>query len=92
MHEARTTEAEILFVAARLPRHLPAGLPVLHIWGAKDPSATPGVLSMMREIIAGLEVIELPDQGHWIMAGAKEEVSRAVLRWLAKWEVKKARL
>jgi len=65
---------------------------VLHIWGAKDPSATPGVLSMMRELIAGLEVIELPDQGHWIMAGAKEEVSRAVLRWLAKWEVKKARL
>jgi hypothetical protein len=42
----------------------------------------------MREMVAGLEVIEIPDQGHWIMAGAKEEVTRAVLRWLAKREVK----
>jgi len=74
--------------AARLPGYLPAGLPVLHIWGAKDPTATPEVLSIMRETIAGLEVIELPDQGHWIMAGAKEEVTGAVLEWLAKWEVK----
>lgn len=82
------TETEILFVAARLPGYLPAGLPVLHIWGAKDPAATPGVVSMMREMIGGLEVIELPDQGHWIMAGAKEEVTRAVLEWLAKEEVR----
>ena len=43
---------------------------------------------MMREMIARLEVIELPDEGHWIMAGAKEEVTREVLRWLAEREVK----
>lgn len=61
---------------------------MLHIWGAKDPTATPEVVSKMREMIAGLEVIELRDQGHWIMAGAKEEVTRAVLRWLAKREAK----
>jgi len=42
----------------------------------------------MREMIAVFEEIELPDQGHWIMVGAKEEVTRAVLRWLAKLEVK----
>jgi soluble epoxide hydrolase/lipid-phosphate phosphatase len=90
MHEARITEA---FVAARLPDHLPAGLPVLYIWGAKDPTARPGAVSMMREMIAGLEVIELPDQGHWIMAGAKEELTRTVLRWLANWDSEvKARL
>jgi soluble epoxide hydrolase / lipid-phosphate phosphatase len=88
MHEARTTEAAIPFVAARLPNHLSAELPVLHIWGAKDPTARPGAVSMMGEMIARLEVIELPDQGHWIMARAKEEVTQAVLRWLAKWEVK----
>lgn len=76
------------FVAARLPGHLPAGLPVLHIWGAKDPSATPGVVPRMKEMIARLEVLELPDQRHWIMAQAKEEVTQAVLRWMAKWEVK----
>ena len=39
-------------------------------------------------MIAGFEEIELPDQGHWIMAGAKDEVTGAVLRWLAKWKVK----
>ena len=76
------------FVAARLPGHLPAGLPVLHIWGAKDPFATPGVVSKMRGMIARLEVIELPDQRHWIMAEAKEELTQAVLRWITGWEVK----
>ncbi|KAH9988416.1 Alpha/Beta hydrolase protein [Russula vinacea] len=74
--------------AAQLPSHLPAGLPVLHIWGGKDLSATPGVLSRMREMIAGFEEIELPDKGHWIMAEAKDEVTGAVLRWLSKCEVK----
>lgn len=42
----------------------------------------------MKEMIARLEVLELPDQRHWIMAQAKEEVTQAVLRWMAKWEVK----
>jgi len=69
--------------AAQLAGHLPAGLPVLHIWGGKDLSATPGVLSKMRETIAVFEEIELPDKGHWIMAEAKEEVTSAVLRWLS---------
>lgn len=61
---------------------------MFHIWGTKDPSATPGVLSGMRETIAEFEEIELPDKGHWIMAEAKDEVTRAVLRWLGKREVK----
>jgi soluble epoxide hydrolase/lipid-phosphate phosphatase len=73
----------MLLVAAQLPDHLPAGLPVLHIWGGKDLSATPGVVSGMRETIGEIEAIELPDKGHWIMAEAKEEVTGAVLRWLA---------
>jgi hypothetical protein len=42
----------------------------------------------MRETIAEFEEIELPDKGHWIMAEAKDEVTRAVLRWLGKREVK----
>ncbi len=88
VREERTTEAKILSVASQIPDHLPAGLPVLHIWGAKDPSATPRFLPRMREMIAVFEELELPDQGHWIMVGAKEEVTRAVLRWLAKLEVK----
>lgn len=37
----------------------------------------------MRETIGEIEAIELPDKGHWIMAEAKEEVTGAVLRWLA---------
>lgn len=88
-----STEAKILFAAAQLAGHLPAGLPVLHIWGGKDLSATPGVLSKMRETISVFEEIELPDKGHWIMAEAKEEVTSAVLGWLSKQEVRvKSRL
>ncbi len=52
---------------------------MLHIWGAKDRSATPGVVPKMRAMIAEFEEIELPDKGHWIMADAKE-VTGAVLR------------
>jgi len=88
LHREWTADAKLPFVAARLPSHLPTGLPVLHIWGAKDRSATPGVVPKMRAMIAEFEEIELPDKGHWIMAEAKEEVTGAVLRWLAKWEVK----
>lgn len=88
VYEARTTDAGILFVAAQLPSHLPVGLPVLHIWGAKDLTARPGAVSMMGEMIPGIEVIELPEKQHWIMVGAKEEVTQAVLTWLAKLEVK----
>jgi pimeloyl-ACP methyl ester carboxylesterase len=70
-------------VGAELRGHLPATLPVLHVWGGKDPTATTGtVLPRMRETIPKLEAIELPGKGHWIMAQAREEVTGAVLRWL----------
>jgi hypothetical protein len=49
---------------AQIPRHPPAGLPVLDVWGAKDPSATPEVLSGMREMIAGFGEIEFPEKDH----------------------------
>ncbi|KAF8260615.1 alpha/beta-hydrolase [Lactarius quietus] len=70
--------------AAQLPDHLPAELPVLHIWGTKDPSAIPSVLSKMRELTPRLEVIELQNTGHWIMVQGKDEVTRGVLDWLTK--------
>jgi len=54
----------------------------LHIWGAKDLAATSSALSKMRETIARLEEKELPEEGHWIMVEAKDEVTRAVLDWL----------
>jgi len=70
-------------LGAELPGHLPATLPVLHIWGGKDPTATTAtVLPRMRETIPKLEEIALPGKGHWIMAQAREEVTGAVLRWL----------
>lgn len=70
--------------AAQLPDHLPTNLPVLHIWGTNDLSATPSGLSKMRELTPRLEVIELQNVGHWIMVQAKGEVTRAVLDWLTK--------
>jgi dipeptidyl aminopeptidase/acylaminoacyl peptidase len=38
----------------------------------------------MREMLPELEEIELPDEGHWIMAEARDEVTGAVLKWMAK--------
>jgi soluble epoxide hydrolase/lipid-phosphate phosphatase len=70
--------------AAQLPDHLPTDLPVLHIWGAMDMTATPSGLSKMRELITRLDVIELQEVRHWIMVEAKDEVTRAVLDWLTK--------
>ncbi|KAI0287628.1 epoxide hydrolase [Russula brevipes] len=64
--------------------HISTPLPVLHIWGVNDGTATPGALSRMREMLPELEEIELPDQGHWIMAEARDEVTGAVLKWMAK--------
>jgi pimeloyl-ACP methyl ester carboxylesterase len=78
-------ETRFLFVGAQLPGQLPAALPVLHIWGGKDPTATPRrVLSRMRETTPTFEEISLPDKGHWIMAQAGEVVTGAVLRWLSQ--------
>lgn len=79
-----TKHTDFSLLAAQLPDQLPANLPVLHIWGNKDPSATPSGLSRMRELIPRLEVIELQKVGHWIMVQAKDEVTGAVLDWLTK--------
>ncbi|KAI9434442.1 alpha/beta-hydrolase [Lactarius indigo] len=70
--------------AAQLPDHLPANLPVFHIWGAKDLAATPSALAKMRVLIPKLEEKKLEDVGHWIMVQAKDEVTKGVLDWLAK--------
>ncbi|KAI9457004.1 Alpha/Beta hydrolase protein [Lactarius psammicola] len=70
--------------AAQLPDHLPADLPVLHIWGTNDMAATPGALTKMRKLVPRLEVKELENEGHWIMVQAKDEVTKAVLDWLTK--------
>ncbi|KAH9959851.1 alpha/beta-hydrolase [Russula dissimulans] len=63
-------------------RHLPV-IPVLHMWGVKDPTATPEMGSWMREI-PDFEEIKIPDVSHWIMVEARDEVTAGVLRWLGK--------
>lgn len=71
---------------------MPTDLPVLHIWGTKDSSATPSGISKMRELTTRLKVIELENVGHWIMVQAKDEVSGAVLEWLSQLDVVVAKL
>lgn len=71
----------ILFVAAQLPGHLPATLPVLFIWGADDPTVVSELISRMREVTPKFEEIKLPGR-HWLMAQARDEVTEAVLKWL----------
>ncbi|KAH9967037.1 Alpha/Beta hydrolase protein [Lactifluus volemus] len=70
----RRTKLKFEEEKGRLPSQLPAELPVLHIWGDRDPSGTPEMLGKMREAIAKLKEIKLGNMGHWIMVEASEQV------------------
>ncbi|KAI0258109.1 alpha/beta-hydrolase [Gloeopeniophorella convolvens] len=69
--------------AAGLPEYPSPDLPVLHIWGEKDATSTPGMLAKIREGIPQLQEIKLPNARHWVMLHAKEEVVAGVLDWLS---------
>lgn len=69
-------------LAARLPSSLRSDLPVLFMWGTKDPTATPATISKAAKFIPRLQDIALEDRGHWIMVEAKDEVTRHISEWL----------
>lgn len=68
--------------AANLPSNLRADLPVLHVWGTKDATASPSAAARSKAYIPRLKVEQLDGVGHWVMLQAKQEVTGTVLRWL----------
>lgn len=62
-------------------RHRLRRLPVLIVWGLRDPAFTPRHLARWREALPHARVVELP-VGHWPQEEAPEEVIAAVRQFL----------
>ena len=69
-------------IAAGFQGSMPDDLPVLYLWGTKDPTTTPESLKVSRMMIPKLKDISFEGVGHWIMVDAKEEVIKNVEGWL----------
>ncbi|KAF9006646.1 epoxide hydrolase [Cyathus striatus] len=67
---------------AKLPAKLHPDLPVLYIWGTKDPSVTQSVISKSHKFIAKLQDVAVEGRGHWLMVEAKDEVTCIISEWL----------
>lgn len=67
---------------AGLQANLPPNLPVLFIWGTKDPTATPFVINKARKFINRLQDVAFEGVGHWVLTEAKDELTEKVACWL----------
>ena len=65
-----------------LPSKLPTDVPVLFLYGTKDPTCPPSAVQNMGKFTDQLKVVPISDVGHWIMVQASETVTEAVLEWL----------
>jgi len=68
--------------AQDLPADLRSDLPFLFIWGTKDATATPLVITKSRKFISRYQDIALEGRGHWLMVEAKDEITENIIKWL----------
>lgn len=66
---------------APLPR-IPA--PTLVVWGDRDPALGAGLLGGLEEFTTSLQILRLPDVGHWVQAEAPEALTGALLGHFSK--------
>ncbi|KAI0030882.1 alpha/beta-hydrolase [Vararia minispora EC-137] len=77
----RTTQARFEEEhAARLPLSLPPTLPVLFIYGTRDPTSTPE----RHRAPDGSGVVRIEGAGHWVLLQAREVVVREVVGWVER--------
>ncbi|KAF4575333.1 hypothetical protein EYR36_006692 [Pleurotus pulmonarius] len=67
---------------ANLPPYLRADLPVLFMWGTKDPTCVNGVISKAHKFVPALQDFSVEDKGHWMMVEAENVVTEKVSQWL----------
>ncbi|KAF7432683.1 hypothetical protein PC9H_004625 [Pleurotus ostreatus] len=60
---------------ASLAPHLRADLPVLFMWGTKDPTCVNTVISKAHKFVPGLQDFSVEDKGHWMMVEAENVVT-----------------
>ncbi len=63
-------------IASRVPTK------TLVIWGDRDKALDVGLLDGLERYVPDLEVVHLPDAGHWVMADQPDEVKRLVLDFI----------
>ncbi len=74
------TYSELIEMAGKLPslRHIP----VLIVWGLKDPCFHRAMLHQVAKHFPQAEVMEIPDASHLVLEDAPEECCRTVSRFL----------
>lgn len=68
------------FLAAPFPKLL---MPVLVIWGMKDEALLPCQLEGLSDHIPQLDIVRVPDAGHFIPWEKPDAVTQAMRNWLA---------
>jgi len=56
-----------LFSLPEMPLPLGSSIPTLHLAPLLDPTSTPVAIARGKKFVAGLEVVELPGVGHWVL-------------------------
>jgi len=79
-------------LVGNLPPKLPADLPVLFLWGTKDPTATPFLIGKASKFIPKYTGAPLEGRGHWLMVEAPEETTQTIGKWLDRLNGSKTKL
>ena len=58
------------------------GLPVLIVWGLRDPAFQPNQLEKWKAMLSDARVVGLPEAGHWPQEEAPDEVLAAIREFL----------
>ena len=53
------------------------------MFGTKDPTCPSSYVERMPMLVKNLSIVPLVNKGHWVLVEAKDEVTNAVLFWLA---------
>lgn len=67
-----------------LPRN-PVELPVLVLWGAKDPALEEGLLEGLERWAPRISTKLLPGVGHWTQQEAPDVVHKELVDWFGAW-------
>ena len=59
-------------------------VPTLILWGEQDRALLPGNLDGIEEVVPQVEVVRVPQAGHWVMAAKPDLVNAAIRRFISK--------
>lgn len=72
------------FAALQQLSPIPPELPVLLLWGERDPALGKELTYNLQDLVANLRIEYLPEAGHWPAQEQPTEVNRALLAFLGQ--------